>query len=59
MDINLVRSLWTAVLFVAFIGIIWWAWSSRRQQDFEAAARLPLDDDLPEQEMARKGGPPR
>lgn len=59
MDVNLVRSLWTAVLFVAFIGIIWWAWSSRRQQDFEAAARLPLDDDLAEQEMARKGGPPR
>ena len=58
MDVNLVRSLWTAVLFVAFIGIIWWAWSSRRQQDFEAAARLPLDDDLAEQKMARKGGPP-
>ena len=59
MDINLMRSIWTAVLFVVFIGIVWWAWSSRRKTDFEAAAHLPLDDDLAEQEMARKGGAQR
>ncbi len=56
MDINLMRSIWTAVLFVVFIGIVWWAWSGRRKADFEAAARLPLDDDLAEQELTRKGG---
>lgn len=56
MDINLIRAIWTTVLFVVFLGIVWWAWSSRRNKDFEAAARLPLDDDLTEQEMARKGG---
>jgi cytochrome c oxidase cbb3-type subunit 4 len=46
MDVNLMRSVITAVLFVLFIGIVWWAWSKGRRADFEAAARLPLDDDL-------------
>ncbi len=34
----------TAILLVLFL-IGWiWAWSPRRQRDFEAASRLPLDD---------------
>lgn len=54
MDINDIRSIMTAVMFVVFMGIVFWAWSGRRKSDFEAAARLPLDDDFAEQEMARK-----
>lgn len=53
MDINLMRSVITAVLFVVFIGIVLWAWGKGRRADFEAAARLPLDDDLAEQQLAR------
>jgi cytochrome c oxidase cbb3-type subunit 4 len=45
MDLNLLRSLFTAVMFAVFIGIVLWAWSARRHADFEAAAQLPLDDD--------------
>lgn len=56
MDINLVRSILTAVMFAVFMGIVLWAWSSRRKSDFEAAARLPLDDDFAEQELARNHG---
>lgn len=56
MDMNLMRALWTAVLFVVFIGIVWWAWSGRRKADFEAAARLPLEDDLVERDLARNRG---
>lgn len=56
MDLNLMRAIWTAVLFAVFIGIVWWAWSGRRKKDFEEAARLPLDDDQAEQETAREGG---
>ncbi len=55
MDINLIRSVITAVLFAVFVGIVLWAWSKGRRADFEAAARLPLDDDLAEQEIARNG----
>jgi len=53
MDVNLMRSVITAVLFVVFIGIVLWAWSKGRRADFEAAARLPLDDDLAEQQLVR------
>jgi cytochrome c oxidase cbb3-type subunit 4 len=35
----------TAVLMLAFIGIVLWAWSSRRRSAFDAAARLPLEED--------------
>lgn len=55
MDINLLRSLITAVLFAVFIGIVLWAWSKGKREDFEAAARLPLEDDRAEQQMARNG----
>jgi cytochrome c oxidase cbb3-type subunit IV len=36
---------WTLLLMVAFIGIVFWAWSSRRRKDFGEAARLPLEED--------------
>ena len=45
MDIDIFRSVLTVVSLVTFLGIVAWAWSSRRQGQFEAAARLPLDDD--------------
>ncbi len=45
MDINTLRSLATVVSFVTFIGIVWWAWSKNRSQDFSEAAKLPFDSD--------------
>jgi cytochrome c oxidase cbb3-type subunit 4 len=47
MDINDLRSLFTVLAFIAFVGIVWWAFSSRRKQAYDEAARLPLDDDPP------------
>lgn len=47
MDINDLRSIVTVLAFIAFIGIVWWAYSDRRKESYEAAARLPLDDDSP------------
>ena len=35
----------TLVLLVAFIGAWIWAWSSKRKPHFDAAARLPLDEE--------------
>ncbi len=56
MDIHLLRAVITAVLFAVFIGIVLWAWSGKRREDFDAAARLPLEDDLAEQmQVGRKG----
>ena len=45
MDINDVRVIVTVLSFAAFIGIVWWAYSSRRKQAYDVAARSLLDDD--------------
>lgn len=37
----------TAVLLLLFLGGWAWAWSPERRVDFDAAARLPLDDTTP------------
>ena len=34
----------TAVLLVLFLGGWVWAWSPKRRAEFDAAARLPLDE---------------
>jgi cytochrome c oxidase cbb3-type subunit 4 len=44
MDINDVRSLITVVSFVAFLGVIFWAYGSKRKARFEEEARSVLDD---------------
>ena len=45
MDLNTIRAGITVAALITFLGIVAWAWSSRRRADFEAAARLPLDED--------------
>ena len=44
-SMGVVRGLLTATLFAAFIALWFWAWSSKRRQDFTAAAQLPLEDE--------------
>ena len=34
----------TAILLAVFLGGTAWAYSSRRRAEFEAAARMPLED---------------
>lgn len=48
MDINDVRALFTVVTFVCFVAIVLWAYSGKRRQRFEQAARLPFTDEEPE-----------
>ena len=45
MDINTIRSLITVLSLVAFLGIVFWAWSPKRKPAFDEAANLPFDDD--------------
>jgi cytochrome c oxidase cbb3-type subunit IV len=44
-DINTLRAVATLVSFAVFIGIVWWAWSKRRSNDFSEAANLPFLQD--------------
>lgn len=45
MDINTLRSIVTVVAFLAFLGIVIWAYSDRSKAAFDQAARLPFDED--------------
>lgn len=56
MDINDARIIVTVLAFAAFIGIVAWAYSGRRKAVFDAAARLPLEED--ETMAARGAGDP-
>ena len=42
MDWGIVMGVITAILLVAFLGIVVWAWSSARKKAFEEASRYPL-----------------
>jgi cytochrome c oxidase cbb3-type subunit 4 len=45
MDVTDLRIASTLLSFVVFIGIMVWAFSRRNKEDFEAASKLPLDQD--------------
>lgn len=49
MDIGTFRGVLTVILMLLFIALVFWAYSRRRNEDFDAAARLPLDDDRPDE----------
>jgi cytochrome c oxidase cbb3-type subunit 4 len=38
------HGIWTALLIVLFVGIVIWAWSSKRKSSFDRASREPLDE---------------
>jgi cytochrome c oxidase cbb3-type subunit 4 len=48
MDINDLRAMFTVLVIVMFAGIVWWAFSAKRKDQFDEAARSVLDDDLPD-----------
>lgn len=45
MNIATFHSWWTVALVILFIGIVVWAWSGKRKQTFEQAARMPMEDE--------------
>ena len=48
MDSGTLSGIVTAILIVVFIGMVLWAYSSRRRERFDAAARVPLEEDQTE-----------
>ena len=47
MDLNDARIVVTLVALVTFLGIVVWAYSGRRKQSFDKAARMALEDEEP------------
>jgi cytochrome c oxidase cbb3-type subunit 4 len=55
MDMNTFRGVMTIVLMVAFIGMIFWAYSSKRKPDFDEAANLPFADEASNKRTLKSG----
>ncbi|MDE1252180.1 cbb3-type cytochrome oxidase subunit 3 [Vibrio aestuarianus] len=47
MDIGTIHSIWTIVLFVCFIGVVFWAYGKNRKARFDEAANLIFADEPP------------
>lgn len=45
MDINVFRGLMSVVLLVAFLSIVFWAYSKNQKKPFDEAANLPFADE--------------
>jgi cytochrome c oxidase cbb3-type subunit 4 len=45
MDQGTIGSIFTVIVFVAFVGVCYWAFSSRNTKNFEEAANLVFDDE--------------
>jgi cytochrome c oxidase cbb3-type subunit 4 len=45
MDQGIVGSIFTVIVFVAFIGVVWWAFSSKNKKKFDEAANLVFADE--------------
>jgi cytochrome c oxidase cbb3-type subunit 4 len=44
MDLNTARAILTAIAFVTFLGIVWWAYHRKSRSMFDEAAQLPFMD---------------
>jgi cytochrome c oxidase cbb3-type subunit IV len=45
MNSSSTQSAFTVIMFLLFLGIVVWAWRSKRKSAFDAAAQLPLLED--------------
>ncbi len=45
MDMNDLRGIHTLLVMIAFVGIVWWAYSAHRRKHNDEAANLPFEDD--------------
>jgi cytochrome c oxidase cbb3-type subunit 4 len=45
MSFTFIQSVWTIVVMITFLGIVAWAFNSKRKSAFDEAARLPFEDE--------------
>ncbi len=40
-----IQVVWTIVVMIVFLAIVFWAWSGRRKESFDEAANIPLEEE--------------
>ncbi len=51
----MISGIYTGILLLIFIGIIVWAWSDNRKDEFEHLSNLPLEDEINENKGEENG----
>ena len=54
MDQGIAGSIFTVVVFVSFVGVVWWAFNGRNKRKFDEAANLPFADEDKEESQKNK-----
>lgn len=54
LDLPLLHTIFTLLLFAVFIGICVWAWSKSQQKAFKEASMLPFADEEQASSTSRK-----
>ena len=54
MDLDILRGVLLVALIIGFAGMVGWAWSKKRKPEFDQAARLPLEEDVPDLETTQQ-----
>jgi cytochrome c oxidase cbb3-type subunit 4 len=54
MEYSTIHSIFTVILFVAFIAYVIWAFSRKRKADFDQAANLVFDDEQKAQQKNKQ-----
>lgn len=47
---GIIQGIFIICMLLLFVGTVFWAWSGKRKINFDAAARLPLEEDRQEEE---------
>jgi cytochrome c oxidase cbb3-type subunit 4 len=43
--ITQIQVVWTVLVMIIFLAIVFWAWSGRRKESFNEAANIPLEEE--------------
>jgi len=54
MSIGTIRGLMTLAMMLAFVAIVFWAYSKRRKAEFKEMAELPFHENPPGKEQGSK-----
>jgi cytochrome c oxidase cbb3-type subunit 4 len=54
LDQAIIGSIFTVIVFVAFFGAVWWAFTSKNKEKFEDAANIIFEDDKQKDTKLRK-----
>lgn len=45
MDYGTLQGIWTIIVMIVFLGIVIWAWSGKRKQEFKDASNIPFKEE--------------